>query len=235
MPSAGNLHLHTSIADNWGFSTGNVLAYVQIRMPNFSGEEYNSLAVDGDVTIAGFSTAHPDNLWVSVLNPGVQWDVSSGGFVRFDGERGTGGRAIFWDDYTLPSADPLRQFPPGMDFSKGDSNASFITSLPGGPTEIGTFTFTLGINLPGSMRIWRDFSFTVEEVPGVLLGDVDGINGVTLVDLIYLDKHLRDPTTVPLPNPPAAIIAPPLTPGRPASNADLNRLAEYFAIGTPLR
>jgi len=233
MPTPGSAGAYTSIADNWGFSANNALSYVQIRMPDFSGTNI----VAGDVYIAGYPATPPDGLWTVVLNPGTLGDVSSGGFIRFDGVLGAGGRAIFWGDYTLPNppapANPQRKFPPGMSFSTGSGNATFITSdIPGGPTEVGVFTFTLGINLPGSMRIQRDFTFTVDAVPDIMLGDVDGSGSVTLVDLILLDKRINDPSFV-LTNPNAANIETPT--GSNPTTADLRRLTQYFAVARPLR
>jgi hypothetical protein len=238
-PVSGSAGEHTSIADNWGFSVDGRLAYVQILMPTFSGVEYTSPAVDGNVYVKGSEAPNPDGRWSVLLNPGTLGDATrGGGSISYGGEVGGGGRDVVWADYTIPDpANPQKKFPPGMFFIERPGvpgNVTVLMNRPSGPTEIGTFTFTLGINLPGSMRIQRDFTYTVNAVPDILLGDVDGDDFVTLVDLILLSRFLLEPEgTVILNNPDAAFIVPPF--GDRPRNADLIRLAEHFANGRSLR
>jgi len=95
------------------------------------------------------------------------------------------------------------------------------------------FKFILGVILPGTMRLDYEYNIMIRPNPGILLGDVDGDNYVTLIDLILLAKHLRWPTDdrYKLENPAAAIIAErDIYPDRTVpGTADLNALALYFA------
>jgi len=78
------------------------------------------------------------------------------------------------------------------------------------------------------MRIDRKFTFTVDAVPRIILGDVDGNRILDLRDLILLAKFVRGEIDS-LPNPEAGnIISRPGSPNSP-NLSDLNALARYFA------
>jgi hypothetical protein len=122
-----------------------------------------------------------------------------------------------------------------------DPTAGVITGTPAnmpGLTPLQhnhTFSLIVGLTLRGSMRVEYTFPLTIRPDPGLLIGDVDGRDLITLVDLVLLDAHLRRPTIVILPNPNASNIEPPFSPpGRAPTTTDLNRLAEFFAVGRPL-
>jgi len=98
------------------------------------------------------------------------------------------------------------------------------------------YTFNIGLILPGTMRIDKEYTMIIRPTPRVTLGDVNDDTFVDLVDLILLAKFLENPTVVTLKNPEAAIIfVDPLNPNRTVpDNRDLNALAAYFAQRVPL-
>jgi len=99
------------------------------------------------------------------------------------------------------------------------------TSITGDLTQAfpGTYDFTVGLTLRGTMRIDRRFRIIVNSPPGIIWGDVDGDGVVTLADLILLAQHLEDPR-IPI-NEPAAD----LNQDGSITTADLRILRRFFA------
>jgi len=195
---------------------GNPNTFLNIMMPSFAAD--GTTRVDGDVYIRGAATRQP--VWTSRFNNGMVGDELSSGFVSFnDQDLGSGGDPISWQ---LVSG----QVPPGMSFMWGNSNFLTLLSNPGGPLIDGTFTFTVGINLPGSMRVDRQFSMTIDPIPGIMLGDVNGDGQRNLADLVLLARFIRGEVDS-LPNQEAGnIVSKP--PARP-NGSDLDILAIFFA------
>jgi len=208
------------IGNQWTATPGSAHAFVIIDMFTTDNNGVQT-PIDGDVYIRGVDTRPP--VWTARLNPGTLYDEESSGFVTFaSADVGSGPRQISWE-----LVDGM--IPPGMDFAWGSNNILTLLSNPGGPTLDGDFTFSLGINLPGTMRVTSPSPFTmvINPVPGVMVGDVDGNGQRNLADLVMLAKFLRNDPTVPsLPNPDAANIT--SAKGGPPNLDDLDILARYF-------
>jgi len=103
-----------------------------------------------------------------------------------------------------------------------------------------TFPVTIGLTLPGSMRITENFTITINPNPGVLLGDVNGDDRVDLSDLVLLSRFLKGDNILSDLKPPFVMndfyLAADIT-GKnrnntgaplPPNQSDLIALAEYF-------
>jgi len=221
---SGNANRFVNIGgpDRYSAVPGNPNAFVLIEMPSFRTENGNHVPVDGDVYIRGVDDARSP-VWTQSTNPleATVGDEDSIIFVSIaNPDVGRGDRPMSWELIS-----PEYTFPPGLDFDRGNSRTSFITSGAGGPLIDDTFIFTLGINLPGSMRLERQFELVVNPIPGVLLGDVNGDGQRNLADLVMLQKFVREEISS-LPNPDAGNIVTPR--GTRPSGADLLTLARFF-------
>ena len=184
--------------------------------------EYNSAGErdGGDVYIRGLEADAWE--WESLLADGTIGVRSGGGFITFLSDVGGGNRPIRWE---IVSGDET--FPPGMNRPGGDSFMTTITSSPGGPLPPEkTYNFVVGIYLPGTMRVDEPFSIRIIE-PINILGDVDGVNGLDLKDLILLGMYVRGEIPT-LPNLAMGRIVS-VAPAGPGP-ADYNELARYFAL-----
>jgi len=199
--------------DRYTATPGSTNAFLKIQMPAGTN--------DGDVYVRAVDTTPPH--FSEVLNPGTVGDITSGGFISLLAtDAGSGDNPISWELLSDPST-----FPPGMDFFRGNNTVTMLTSIPpNGPTTAGIYTFTLGINLPGGMRVDKTFTFTVNAVPGVMLGDVDGNSVVDLRDLIMLARYVRGDISS-MPNPRAGNIV--TADGEDPKGSDLDVLARYFS------
>jgi len=174
---AGKDHGPVQIGGPTNYWTEGLHSYVQITMPTNT---------DGDVYIRGYHTRVP--VVSSSLAEGTV-NVPYGGVINIaQDDIGFGAGSLRWevlegDNIYRPNM-PL----PGLVL---DVNAGRINGVTGIPEEEGTFRFKIGLTLPGSMRIERDFSILIHPVPGVLLGDVNGDGHVNLADLILLARYLQ--------------------------------------------
>ena len=203
-------------------------AIVTIEMPSHNGTTF----IDDDVYIRGIHTRdpvitaslQPRELLVGDMYPGVisimaDSDIGEGRFTLSDGSNNN------WEilpggTMTTPPNVPF----PGVMLVR---NAGNITSITGTPLIDGTFTFTVGLTLPGTMRIDRTYSVKVDPIPGIMLGDVNGDGQRNLYDLVMLARYFRSGGTIVLPNPDAANIVTPK--GSDPSGDDLDILSRYFA------
>ena len=219
--SSTNANDHVIIGSNYKPASGEppsgTNAFVTIDMPSYNSA---GVPVDGDVYIRGVDDDEPT--FDAPFNDGTVGDMNSSGFIYFTSDLGNGNRQVTWELLS----DEATTFPPGMRLMGSNSVAMLMSVPPGGPTEAGIFTFDLGINLPGSMRIDETFTFIVNPVPDTLLGDVDGNEVLDLRDLIMLAQFVRGERSS-LPNKEAGNIVS-KAPANP-NLSDLNVLAEYFA------
>jgi hypothetical protein len=238
LPTNSNQHVKIGGPENYYLSPNGLYQYVNIEMPSFAKYEDGTLMkdaeglpipVDGDVYIRGINAPPPS--WFYVLNPGTVDDITSGGFVEvLETDLGSlsDTRPVSWVNVTVPDPDrPFHRFPPGLRFSEGDNFVSTIQSIrPGGPTTPGFYSFTLGINLKGTMRVENTFYMTINAVPGIRLGDVNGDGQVNLADLVLLTLFV-DGRESSLPNRDAGNIE--SKPGERPHGGDLRILREYFS------
>jgi len=215
--------------DRYAANVTTGLGTVKILMPSFGPGRVN---IDGDIYIRSpEDTSRP--VWIVNLNPGnMVGDMDSGGFISLSSASvGGGGRPISWELIGDPNS-----FPPGMEFDPGSNRTTIITSLPprtvggvqipGGPLIDGEFTFTLGINLPGSMQLQITETMIIDPIPGIMLGDVNGDGQRNLADLVMLAKFVRGEIAT-MPNQEAGNIVS-RAPDRP-NLSDLDILALFFA------
>jgi len=212
LPANANPQVVIGGPGKWWTRPANSFAFVRIDM--FDDKD---VPIDGDVYIRAVDTRQP--VWRTNLQDGTVGDEDSGGYIDFaTADTGGGGRLITWE---LISND----FIPGMDFSRV-GNTTLIMSDPGGPTKIGMFPFTLGINLPGSMQIHYSDTMVINDVPGVMLGDVNGDGQRNLADLVHFARFLRGQIPA-LNNPDAGNIV--SEKGTRPRGDDLDIIASYFA------
>ena len=172
-----------------GYWTKDLHGYTKITMPS-----RNSLGgfVDRDVYIRGVNarsdpaTRLPeivgtfDTGRVGRIYPGV---IS----IAFD-DIGLGSGPLRWsveagDEINKALNSPL----PGLIL---DAEAGRITSFlqSSTPEKEGTFRFTIGVTLPGTMRIEKEFSILILSF---IFGDVNGDGYVNLEDLVILARYLE--------------------------------------------
>jgi hypothetical protein len=192
-------------------------ALARITMPenNSKGERDG-----GDVYIRGAEADAWE--WEHLLADGTIGVRSGGGFITFLSDLGDGNQSMRW---VLVSEDDT--FPPGMNRPGGDSFMTSITSSAGGPLPPEkTYNFVLGFFLPGTMRVNTPLLSISINSPNNILGDVDGVNGLDLKDLILLGMYVREEIPT-LPNLAMGRIVS-VAPAGP-NVADFNALAAYFA------
>ena len=203
--------------DRYDAAPGSANAFLRVKMPSFNG----TALVAGDVYIRGIDARRP--VWTPRLNDGMVGDESSSGFVTFNAaDVGAGPDQISWDSQPVSG-----QIPPGMFFAFGNNNIATLMSDAGGPLIDGDFTFTLAINLPGRMKVYSpSLTMTIDPIPGIMLGDVNGDGQRNLADLVLLARFIRGEVDS-LPNQEAGnIVSKP--PARP-NGSDLDILAIFFA------
>jgi len=220
-----NSNSYASIGNRWRLQGSH--GFTLLKMPDYTSGGANA---DGDVYIKAVSEFARSPVWSQSANLGVEGDEDSSGFVSLaDADLGDGGRSMSWVDVTVPDpAKPFNIFPPGMEFFTGNSRTSIITSKRGGPTAAGIYTFTLGLNLPGSMRIDREFTMLVDE-NRLRLGDVNGDGQLNLADLVLLTRFVNRQVSS-LPNPEAGNII--SQKGEDPHGGDLEILSRYFSQPT---
>jgi len=204
-----NKHVHIGGPANYGTLPGGLHGFVTITMPShYDGKDIP----DGDVYIRGVHSRVP--VITGTFNPGTVGDTDYGGVVTIISQDiGNGPGAIRWDivQNRLPNDLVI------------DNTAGRITSVTGPPLEAGTFNFTIGVTLPGTMRIDRPFTILINPRPDILYGDINGDKLLNLADLILLSRYLSgDDVEI---NEEAADIN---KDGR-INNTDLRILAIFFA------
>jgi len=195
--------LTPGIGDRWGINSTFSQATVTVTMPKPNAPEDPAK----DVAITGWNTPRPDV--TSTINRvtgtiGREFDGSTirvivdplppklplSPAVRSQLLAGE------WGVIEMPSSND--KFPPGLTlFAR-------LGQIEGTPTETGTFRFSVGLTLPGTMRIiYPDplltpperYSIFIDD-PRPKIGDVDGDGAVTLRDLMllrrYIDKDLSE-------------------------------------------
>ena len=169
--------------DNYGHRESGRIGFVTIDMPkNPAGPE----APPWDVYIRGTHSRSP--VISASLSRGTIGDLSYASSLSIAlQDIGTGPSSLRWDVVK-------GILPTGLEL---DETAGRITSIDviegkqiGGPD--GVFDFTIGVTLPGTMRIDRPFSITILPVPDVLLGDVNNDGFVDLADLVALAVYFED-------------------------------------------
>jgi len=205
-----NKHVHIGGPANYGTLPGGQHGFVTIKMPS----HYDKAGVpDGDVYIRGVHSRIP--VITGTLNPGTVGDEDYGGVISVVSQDiGDGPGAIRWDIVQNRLPDDLII----------DETAGRITSITGPPLEAGTFNFTIGLTLPGTMRIDRPFTILIHPRPGVIPGDVNGDKFVNLVDLVLLARYLQGDTDIPI-----SIEAADLNKNGIIDSGDLRILALFFA------
>ena len=171
-----NKHVHIGGPANYGTLPGGLHGFVLITMPS----HYDGAGVpDGDVYIRGVHSRVP--VITGTFNPGTVGDTDYGGVVTIISQDiGNGPGAIRWDIVQ-------NRLPNDLEI---DNTAGRITSVTGPPLEAGTFNFTIGVTLPGTMRIDRPFTILINPRPDILYGDINGDKLLNLADLILLSRYL---------------------------------------------
>ena len=170
--------------------------YVLIEMPSFTTTErpitiLPANLADGDVYIRGVHTRMPviNSNW----SPGVV-DDPFGGVITIGGvDVGEGTGLLRWnvlrgDAINIQGTNnsPV----PGLQLNAVGGEMTGIIGIPTRASQNDEFNFTVGINLPGTMRLERDFHITIDPIPSVRLGDINGDGLVNLEDLILLARYV---------------------------------------------
>jgi len=202
---------------NWGHRGQN--SYVEILMPAVINAALPFTA-NRDVYIQGFS--QPELKVEASLSVGTVGDSTYSSTIYVNGDLGSGPITLNWDIVNGPLPTNL------MILASNNFTTSLIV-MPGRQIgePSGLFPITIGVNLPGTMRIDGDFTILINPTPGILIGDVTGKDGVNLADLIMLSMYIAEEPGVVLNNPQAAFIVPPF--GAKPTHLDLGALARYFA------
>jgi len=167
-----------------GYWIDNPFAFTKITMPT-----RNSAGgfADRDVFLQGIDSPVPriiDN-----FDSGRVGRIYSGGasFEYPDEDIGDGAGTLTWSVEAGDEIDKARNSPlPGLVLrSISFPGTSFMQSPP---EKEGTFRFTLGATLPGTMRLEWDFSILIL---GFNFGDVNGDGYVNLEDLVILARYLE--------------------------------------------
>jgi len=200
------------IGDNWDLSPPGLgaTAGVNIRMPMPAKPDDPAINVE----ITGFHAAPP-----LITNPVPPARLSDGTVgVDYTGSfrlssldvsviGGPGPVSREWGIIENPADPEFGRLPPGIGFDP--SGSGFYNP----PTTTGTFSFHIGLTLPGTMRLTygitginnvpfipagldgRPYSITVNHF-AYNYGDVDG-GGLTLTDLVLLAKFVNNPPGSP--------------------------------------
>ena len=203
------------------YSTGTSHAFVLIEMPSFVPGTANGARTnaDGDIYIRAVDPLRAP-IWTERLNNGsnIVDDPDASATIIFGAaDVGAGGRPTRWEHVSGSG-----ELPAGMSLVDANITALII----GAPKFEGSFTFTLGFHLPGSMRVDREFTMIIEPVPGILYGDVNGDGQRNLADLVMLARFIRGEITT-MPNLEAGNII--SAAGTRPNLSDLDVLARYFA------
>jgi hypothetical protein len=189
--------LHTGTG--YGFYQ-NEHRYIVIDMPRTSIDG----AYDGDVYIRAQRmvgadrpriTGAPGNAYFNLNSQLSRPIVPVGGNFRTDITirdeigSGPGGSSVKWEIID-------GKLPPGLGIDPFNTGATQFTSGPtvfidGSPIEEGSFDFTVGITLPGSMILERRFNIVIAAWDG--LGDVNDDGVVDLRDLVLLIRFQTNP------------------------------------------
>lgn len=184
---------------NYGHNHNGIDAFVFITMPIMPNQSVTE--VNRDVHIRGFVATKPIISEASlVLEAGTEGrELTRGLSLTRDSVIGVGPRGLRWDivDRTtgeLPT-DPLQPtpgLPRGLDIY--NRIAGYSINIVGTPEEshVNPFRFTIGVTLPGTMRIDYDASIIINPRPPVQFGNVNFDSSVDLADLVQLARRLAD-------------------------------------------
>jgi len=182
---------------------------IEMPKPITATEDPNPTAPPINVQIKGHHVQPPivDTGWP---NPGTINDTNFRGTVRVTNPAsiGTGPRPDVtserWDYTLLKPEDPYYdKWPPGL-FLNAVNGQIYGTPAP---LEVGIFNFNIVLTLPGTMEIIYspqplfkpgdpiNMAYTIT-ITGkrVIPGDVDGVDGVNLADLILLGMYFNNRT-----------------------------------------
>jgi len=178
-----------------------IYAYVFIEMP------------DANVNINAIHARDPQI--TGAFTPGTVGVPYGGSLSVASQDTGAGSGQLRWD-FVNPA-----ERPPGLDID--DNTAGRVTGITGTPEAAGTYEFTIGLTLPGTMRIDRRFSITVNPAPVVMPGDVNSDGAVDLSDLVLLARYIRSRDVV------IDMVAADLNNNGFVDTGDLDILAMFFA------
>jgi len=212
--------------------TEGIHGYVKITMPGrvlVDGVPTFVAGQDNDVYIRGVHSRVP--VVTPNWSPGTVGDPF-GGVITIGGtdvgESGT--RALRWDvisgdDIHRPTNSPA----PGLTLNATGGVMTGIIGVPTQQNEAG-YNFTVGIFLPGSMRVDRNFSIQVHPTPGVRLGDINGDGRIDLEDLVLLARYVAGERDFARFDEKAAD----LNGNGSIDGGDLRILAAFFAVPTAI-
>ena len=229
---------HTNLTGYWNTSDPG-RHFLAIRMPapmeTVAGvQRYNPLAAPADVYISGFPLAEPPRIeamlssgFVGALNPTGVTPLIPGrvggayqNMIRLRSGMGDGNtNLINWQEV----GNTLEMLNLDLD-SLGDRAFLEGTAISGGGL---TYNFTIGVTLPGTMRVDRAVSLFID-FPLDGWGDVNGRDGVNYADLILLGQYLMGTNTEEINFVNANVYDTPANRDRIDIN-DLRLLAQYFA------
>jgi len=162
---------------NYGLMDPN-LTYVAIDMPRMFNSDGSMM--QGDVFIHGAHATPRPQITGNTQNGVINEEYEA--ILRIPATAiGNGPRGVSWE---LVSG----YLPRGLGILQGSS----VSGIIGVPEETGDFHFTVGVNLPGTMRIERTFFLVIEETPPPLWGAVRGRDHVGFADLILLSNWFSD-------------------------------------------
>jgi len=205
---------------NYGILDDGITSYVRIRMPDDKqGMPFDDDGIDWNVYLRGIPRVQPNMR--GPTNPGVVGNPDFDGTLSVDfDDVGEGPRQLRWDSIG-------GDWPPGLNIAH---TAGFVTRIGGTPTRADTYRFRIGLTLPGSMVIERDFQIVVLPYQG--FGDVNNDGVVDLRDLVALMKFFEGDRTVTVNFENANLTGKPGPPFGPPLMQDLTALRRYFATGS---
>jgi len=172
-----------------GYWIDNPFAFTKITMPT---RDSMGRFADRDVFLQGIDSPNPsvsNNRIIDNFDSGRVGKLYSGGasFAFPDEDVGGGAGTLIWSVEAGDEIDKARNSPlPGLQLrSMSFPGTSFLQSPP---EKEGTFRFTLGATLPGTMRLEWDFTVLIL---GFNFGDVNGDGTVNLEDLVILARYLE--------------------------------------------
>ncbi|MCL2279544.1 MAG: hypothetical protein FWC20_09090 [Oscillospiraceae bacterium] len=170
---------------HWRTTTHN---YMVMRMPvDPTGPGTLASPVNLDVYIRGFPTINPLITLPDARDGMVGQLFARSLNIRADDLGDVGqGRNPSWELISW-NLDGLSD--PGFSLSVDPSTGRF-TEVTGTPTLSGELTFTVGVNLRGTMQVQETFSVMIRPRPGIILGDVDDSGDVNYLDVITLARYL---------------------------------------------
>ncbi|MCL2279547.1 MAG: hypothetical protein FWC20_09105 [Oscillospiraceae bacterium] len=233
----------TTAAANWQQQTGHFRTpthnHMVMRMPVTTTTQNNVATYDPDnhfteVFIRGFTGIEEPYITLEQGHGEVGRTFDRSLQIRAQDIGVVGGtppdnRPIFWEIISHPEI----EYPDhgcGINLSI-DPDAGRTSTLTEVPTRAGIYTFTIGVNLRGTMRIDRTFSVIVNPRPDVMLGDVNNDRVVNLADFMLLARAVRYNDMSYIVNFDNANVVRDFTPNgdHNINRADVDRLAEFFA------